>query len=280
MERFKVEMSIWWNNRKRGLKDMLKNIYPVINVGDVIEKETLELLRDNPMEITVLSHKRYKDGIIDGFEVLVNDDEGIITIQSGILKFKNKFFWNKNPMELKIPEIEDEYIIKFKLDYNVEEKKRYIRTGNVIVEKGTNLESDELEIVRFIKREGAELRAAYEKYEDLNREYNTLNLIYRKYSCLDIDGRLDPLILKFWAGEAFEKENLSIYDIVFASKCLDYQVNRENTVTYINRKLRKKENRYSNKEIYIHLGEILENLGSERELEKEKRFRPHKIIVD
>lgn len=259
---------------------MIKNIYPIINVGEVIDKETLELLRDNPMEISLLMNKRYKDGIIDGFEVSVNAEKDVITIEKGILKFKDKFFWMMSQVEVKIPEIEEMYIIKFKLSSITKEKKRYIRTGDIIIEKGTNLKEDELEIVRFIKREGAELRTAYNKYEDLNREYNTLNLIYRKYSCLSSEGRLDPLILKFWAKETFEKENLNAYDIIFASKCLDCTVNRDNTISYINRKFNKKEENYLNEEIYAHLGRILENFGSGRELKGETVFRPHKIIVE
>ena len=259
---------------------MLKNVYPVINAGEVIDKETLELLRDNPMEITTLMNKRYHDGIIDGFEVSVTSDRENIRIEKGILKFDSKYFWSNEPFIVKIPEIEDRYIIKFRLTCEIKEKKRYIRTGDIIIEKGTDLQEDELEITRFIKREGAELRTAYNKYEDLNREYNTLNLVYRKYSCLHTDGRLDPLILKFWAEEAFEKENLDSFDIIFASKALDYNVNRDNTIMYINRKLKEKKKVYTNEEIYQNLLHILNNLGMDRKLKEESIFRPRKIIVD
>ena len=259
---------------------MIKNIYPVISTGEAIDKETLELLRDNPMEITLLMNKRYHDGIIDGFEVSVTSDGKDIRIEKGLLKFSDKYFWSNEPFIVKIPEIEDRYIIKFRLDCEIKEKKRYIRTGNVIMEKGISLQEDEMEITRFIKREGAELRTAYSKYEALDREYNTLNLIYRKYSCLHTAGKLDPLILKFWGKEAFEKENLDSFDIFFASKALDYGVNRDNTIMYINRKLGERKEEYTNYEIYQSLLKILENLGMERKLREENIFRPRKIIVD
>ena len=158
------------------------------------------------------------------------------------------------------------------------------RKIEIITEKLTAGEFDtaenELELVRYIWREGAELRQAYGKYDDLNREFNTLNIIYQKYSSQHIDGTLNPFILKLWRKEAGEKENLDNYDIQFLFLSANQRMERENIIYYINRKLNKKEENYTNIELYENLSEILDILGKNRDISEPKIFRPNKIIVE
>ena len=46
---------------------MIENKYPIFGHGQVINKEALDLLRDNPAELMDLLYLDKKDGIISGF---------------------------------------------------------------------------------------------------------------------------------------------------------------------------------------------------------------------
>ena len=48
----------------------------------------------------------------------------------------------------------------------------------------------------------------------------------------------------------------------------------------LNRKLNKKEENYTNIELYENLSEILDILGKNRDISEPKIFRPNKIIVE
>ena len=47
---------------------MFINKYPVFKKGNVLEKEDLDLLRDNPLEVLSLMYSDKSNGIIKGFD--------------------------------------------------------------------------------------------------------------------------------------------------------------------------------------------------------------------
>ena len=259
---------------------MLENKYPLFKKNEILEKGMLDLLRDNPMEIINQLYDDYSDGILNGFDFSINWEEKKLVLNPGILKFDGKIFWEKDVREIPFPETEDHYIIKFRLKCYSEEKKYYKRNGEIITETGTAVNEDELELVRFIMREGAELRDNYEKFEDLNREYNTLQVINVRYSSKHKLGTLNPLITMFWGMEAAERENVNTEDIVFYTACLNGLVERNIITLYINRKLRIETREFTNMEMYEELNKILNGLGPRRTIGVRQIFRPDKIIVD
>lgn len=259
---------------------MLENKYPLFKKNEILEKEMLDLLRDNPMEIYNLLYRDYSDGILNGFDFIIDQENKKLFLEPGILKFDGKIFWEKDRTEIEFPEQEEQYTVKFKLSCYSEEKKYYKRNGEIIIQTGIGTEPDEFELVRFIMREGAELRDNYEKFEDLNREYNTLNIIYRKYSSKNKIGTLDPVITKFWGLEALECENLGPEDLIFAITCVNSVIERDIVISYISRKKRVETREYTNLELYEELNDILLKLGSGRTIGTQRIYRPEKIIVD
>ena len=288
---------------------MIENKYPIFGHGQVISKEALDLLRDNPAELTDLMHLDRKDGIISGFELVTNFDAKQVTVTRGIVKCGKKIFWMNEDYKFDMPEIENRYVLKLKLFSNIEERKFYIRSADFYLEildietnnnENTEItnnleiwqESDdkikrvwknkigEIEITRFITRIGAELRNDYNNFRDLRRDFNLLELINTKYSSKHELGTLHPKILELFGKDASKKENLDIYDVNFYVNCLNGNVERNVIITYINLKLHMEKKNYTNEELYQYLVKILDNLGKDRKITEKKRVIPRKITIE
>ena len=292
---------------------MIENKYPIFGHGQVINKEALDLLRDNPAELTDLLYLDKKDGIISGFDLVTNLEEKKVTVTRGIVKCGEKIFWMNEDYKFDMPEIENRYILKLNLFSDIEERKFYIRnadfslevldieannsknagdenkiTNDLEVQEEVNNERKEvwknkigeIEITRFITRIGAELRNDYNNFRDLRRDFNLLELINTKDSSKHKLGTLHPKILELFGKEASKKENLDIYDVNFYVNCLNGSVERDVIVAYINLKLQMENESYTNEELYQYLIKILDNLGKDRKITEKKRVIPRKITIE
>ena len=293
---------------------MIENKYPIFGHGQVISKQALDLLRDNPIELTELLYLDRKDGIISGFNLVTDAESKQVIVTKGIVKCGSKIFCMNEDYKFDMPEIENRYILKVKLFSDFEERKFYVRSADFLleilnneenieikneddVETGFDLDNQleinyenfentgrkkigEIEITRFITRVGAELRNDYNSFIDLRRDFNLLELINTKYSSRHELGTLHPKILKLFGKEASKKENLDIYDVNFYVNCLNENVERDVIIAYINLKLQMENGNYSNEELYQYLVKILENLGQDREISKKKRVIPRKITIE
>ena len=292
---------------------MIENKYPIFGHGQVINKEALDLLRDNPAELTDLLYLDKKDGIISGFDLVTNLEEKKVTVTRGIVKCGEKIFWMNEDYKFDMPEIENRYILKLNLFSDIEERKFYIRSADfslevleieannsknagdenkiindLEVQEEVNNERKEvwknkigeIEITRFITRIGAELRNDYNNFRDLRRDFNLLELINTKYSSKHKLGTLHPKILKLFGKEASKKENLDIYDVNFYVNCLNGSVERDVITAYINLKLQMENENYTNEELYQYLVKILDNLGKDRKINEKKRVIPRKITIE
>ena len=282
---------------------MIENKYPIFGHGQTISKKALDLLRDNPAELTNLMYLDHKDGIITGFDLITDSENKRVIVIKGIVKCGGKIFWMNDNYNFDMPEIENRYILKLKLYSDFEERKFYIRNADFSLEilnnDNINIEQEEtvitnnfenqkndknkigeIEITRFITRTGAELRNDYNNFIDLRRDFNLLELINTKYSSKHELGTLHPKILELFGKDASKKENLDIFDINFYVNCLNGNVERDVIITYINLKLHLEQENYSNEELYQHLVKILENLGKDREIVEKKRIIPRKITIE
>ena len=282
---------------------MIENKYPIFGHGQTISKKALDLLRDNPAELTNLMYLDHKDGIITGFDLITDSENKRVIVTKGIVKCGGKIFWMNDNYNFDMPEIENRYILKLKLYSDFEERKFYIRNADFSLEilnnDNINIEQEEtvitnnfenqkndknkigeIEITRFITRTGAELRNDYNNFIDLRRDFNLLELINTKYSSRHELGTLHPKILVLFGTDASKKENLDIFDINFYVNCLNGNVERDVIIAYINLKLHLERENYSNEELYQHLVKILENLGKDREIVEKKRIIPRKITIE
>ena len=293
---------------------MIENKYPIFGHGQVISKQALDLLRDNPVELTELLYLDRKDGIISGFNLFTDAESKQVTVTKGIVKYGGKIFWMNEDYKFDMPEIENRYILKLNLFSDFQKRKFYVRSADFsleILNNGENVEIKneddvetgfdlynqleinyenventgrkkigEIEITRFITRVGAELRNDYNSFKDLRRDFNLLELINTKYSSKHELGTLHPKILELFGKEASKKTNLDIYDINFYVNCLNGSVERDVIAAYINLKLQMENENYTNEELYQYLVKILDNLGKDRKINEKKRVIPRKITIE
>ena len=293
---------------------MIENKYPIFGHGQVISKQALDLLRDNPVELTELLYLDRKDGIISGFNLVTDAESKQVTVTKGIVKCGGKVFWMNEDYKFDMPEIENRYILKLNLFSDFQKRKFYVRSADFsleILNNGENIEIKnendvetgfdlynqleinyenventgrkkigEIEITRFITRVGAELRNDYNSFKDLRRDFNLLELINTKYSSKHELGTLHPKILELFGKEASKKTNLDIFDVNFYVNCLNGSIERDVIVAYINLKLEMEQKNYSNEELYQYLVKILDNLGKDREIIQKKRVVPRKITIE
>ena len=293
---------------------MIENKYPIFGHGQVISKQALDLLRDNPVELTELLYLDRKDGIISGFNLVTDAESKQVTVTKGIVKCGGKIFWMNEDYKFDMPEIENRYILKLNLFSDFQKRKFYVRSADFsleILNNGENVEIKneddvetgfdlynqleinyenventgrkkigEIEITRFITRVGAELRNDYNSFKDLRRDFNLLELINTKFSSRNESGTLHPKILELFGKEASKKTNLDIYDVNFYVNCLNESVERDIIIAYINLKLEMEQKNYSNEELYQYLVKILDNLGKDREIIQKKRVVPRKITIE
>ena len=293
---------------------MIENKYPIFGHGQVISKQALDLLRDNPVELTELLYLDRKDGIISGFNLVTDAESKQVKVTKGIVKCGGKIFWMNEDYKFDMPEIENRYILKLNLFSDFQKRKFYVRSAGFsleILNNGENVEIKnendvetgfdlynqleinyenventgrkkigEIEITRFITRVGAELRNDYNSFKDLRRDFNLLELINTKYSSKHELGTLHPKILELFGKEASKKTNLDIYDVNFYVNCLNGSVERDVIIAYINLKLEMEQKTYSNEELYQYLVKILDNLGKDREIIQKKRVVPRKITIE
>ena len=293
---------------------MIENKYPIFGHGQVISKQALDLLRDNPVELTELLYLDRKDGIISGFNLVTDAESKQVTVTKGIVKCGGKVFWMNEDYKFDMPEVENRYILKLNLFSDFQKRKFYVRSADFsleILNNGENVEIKnendvetgfdlynqleinyenventgrkkigEIEITRFITRVGAELRNDYNSFKDLRRDFNLLELINTKYSSKHELGTLHPKILELFGKEASKKTNLDIFDVNFYVNCLNGSVERDVIIAYINLKLEMEQKTYSNEELYQYLVKILDNLGKDREIIQKKRVVPRKITIE
>ena len=293
---------------------MIENKYPIFGHGQVISKQALDLLRDNPVELTELLYLDRKDGIISGFNLVTDTESKQVIVTKGIVKCGSKIFCMNEDYKFDMPEIENRYILKLNLFSDFQKRKFYIRSADFSLEvlnNGENIEIKneddvetgfdldnqleinyenventgrnkigEIEITRFITRVGAELRNDYNSFKDLRRDFNLLELINTKYSSRNESGTLHPKILELFGKEASKKTNLDIFDVNFYVNCLSGSIERDVIVAYINLKLEMEQKNYSNEELYQYLLKILDNLGKDREIIQKKRVVPRKITIE
>ena len=129
---------------------MFINKYPVFKKGNVLEKEDLDLLRDNPLEVLSLMYSDKSNGIIKGFDLIPNYSERIVKITKGMAKCNGELFWMKEDYIFDMPKQEERYILKLKLVSDIEERKYYVREGRFVLELGENVNEDEIEITRLV----------------------------------------------------------------------------------------------------------------------------------
>lgn len=220
-----------------------------------LRREILENMRDLALQEQKARYADYSDGILAGCDLFESSMN--IGVTGGLLKFNDRVYTlNKRASVPYRPT--DEWTV-LKIQFGGEEKSRdFLRyTGQLALDENTNILPNELELGRFKLKQGSRLRTVYSDFQDMETEYDTVNLINVPYAGLG-EPTLSPVILSHFAREAYPhlKESL---DAAFATCCLANNgiMSRESICLYLRKRLYLPYKDFENRELHKYLANIL-----------------------
>lgn len=256
---------------------MFKDEFPEFKQGNILKQKMLENLRDYPRDFLRFYFNDYSNGIINGVRLLIDKQE--IKITEGLIKFNGRIYSLKQAVNLEYSSTNEENIIKINFSNSKEQADFKIYESKVSIDSNLNLGENELELGRFKLRQGAQLRAEYDKFQDFKTEYNTINLIQVKYSARG-QATLHPLLINKFAQNLLQRSN-EMLDNLFAMESINSRaVSRSLIINYLAKRLDIAIKNYDNLELYSFLEEVINNLSRRKKFNKEQSVKQNKIIVD
>lgn len=252
---------------------------PNFEDGVIIRAEKMKQLSDQVFLLPNLIYYNYTNGIISGCEVY--ESNGNLVLTKGVICLDEKLFIiDKN---IEIPYYSTDKLTYLKITcldkcFNKNGDK-YIFSIN-LSEEQINKNYDEIELCRFKLQKGARLRYIYDDFEDMNTEFDTINIIYTKHSSKNFP-TVSLKILKNFSKEMLSLNPLDQIDIFFCMQILGLNnvMNVEEIVYYIESKTNQKIDNINNYKIYRELLKILNNERSKMREEKIVKREKKKILI-
>lgn len=234
---------------------MFSGEYPIFSHGRLLKKEMFENIRDFSKDFIDIKFRDYSDGIIVGANAIIKDHNIIVT--RGLVKQEGRVYILDKDYTLPYYSTNKEMIIKVRfIDKALDDSFEMYNT-EIFLDEDTEVKRDEIEIGRFKIKEGAVLISAYNSFEDLDAEYNAINIVNVSYSGLK-KSTIHPLILKYFSLEVLKEKAANSYDIAFCMECINNSIiDKEDILHYLFNRLEIEYKDYSNKEIYNYLLQIL-----------------------
>ncbi|WXR61484.1 hypothetical protein WG909_14435 [Peptostreptococcaceae bacterium AGR-M142] len=263
---------------------MIENKYPIFERGRILKIEMLEHLRDFPLDIFNIFLKDYSNGILKGFDIKIEDNN--IILSSGIIAYNQKIYYSKDRTVIKYKENETDanlnriIILKLKFLQQKDIKDFRIRDTKIYMDD-KEIKSDEIEICRFKLKNKARLRMDHEDFEDLDTEYNTVNLINTTYSNIE-HKTIHPYIIKFFYKEMLKFEISNQLDLNFCLNASNSNLlNREYIINYLKIRLNLADDmNFNNQDIYNLLLQILNTTKGLGKKNQNPNYFNKKILID
>lgn len=258
---------------------MFSAIYPLFEKGRLLKIEMLECLRDFPREILQIYLKDYKNGILSGCEISVN--EYCLVIQPGIILFHGILYVLKDTYE--VPYLSNDRLTVLKvncLDKDIE--KDFIHyISQIYLDYNTTCKETEVELCRFKLKKGARLRMEYKDFYDFNTEYDTVNRIYVPYLGKG-KTTLVPEIVMAFARAALKYHPLEAIDLQFCFLALQNNGRVERSVleAYLEAKNEQINDQTSQIILYEGLSNILRRIEKGEQIKNHRKGFGKGILVD
>jgi hypothetical protein len=182
----------------------------------VLRSRQLECVRDFPREMASLRYEAYADGILFGCRVYA---DAAIVISAGVILRKGVFYRLTAPAAIPYGPLEETQYLKARFDPADTVEEDILKKNAEIVLDIAPTAKDEIELARFVLKEGARLRSDYTGFDDLDTAYDTLCVLHAP--CAAPGGQtLLPFVTALFAEEALFQNPENPVDIQFAMLCL------------------------------------------------------------
>lgn len=255
----------------------IRKYLPSFKDGVIIRAKKMQQLADQVFLLPNLIYYDYTDGIISGCEVYAKDKKLVLT--QGIICLNGKLFIIDNDVTIPYFATDKLTYLKISCTDKIFEKDgdEYIFCIDLSEEQPNK---DEIEICRFKLQKGAKLRYVYDDFEDMNTEFDTINVIHAKYSSKKY-ATISNKVLKNYAKEMLSLKPSDSIDVFFCMQVLGTNtvINTEEIVYYIETKTKQKIDSISNYKIYNGLLAILKEEKDKVKVEKTIKQDKKKILV-
>ena len=235
---------------------MFKIVYPMFERGRILKKELLLALRDYSFGFAKLQYDGLTDGIVAGCEISVNDRR--LTVGPGIVKFQKFIYIMTEPQNVFYEPNEQFVSVKIRFSTTAAASTDFVNySGTIVLDEDIYLHENELEVCRFKLKRGSRLRNDYTGFDDIQTEYDTVNLADTTWAGIERPG-VHGFILKSFAKEALACHLTDAWDVTFCSQCMNGDlVHRSIIEAYVSNKLNQRNRELNNFEIYNDLERIL-----------------------
>ena len=243
------------DNDEKGWRSYMIKLIPVFKDGSILRTEMLQKLSEFAFVLPNLMHVGFTDGVVEGCDITAQD--GQILVSKGVVIFGGQLF------------LMDQEVA---VDYHPTNKTTWLNLcyfGEEVVGNGIHhkfsialseekTKEHEIGLCSFKLQEGAKLRFVYDDFEDLNTEYDTINLLHTQYASKKIPA-LNPNVLKLYANELLSFHPQSALDIAFCMQIIgsNSSIHMDAVITYIFLKTGVKIDKIANINIYRSLLSIL-----------------------
>lgn len=258
---------------------MFTELFPIFEKDKILKADMLTELKEYPKNMFWLQFQDYADGILSGTRVKVNVQE--LTITPGVIKYRGKLFHMEKEVKVPYSATGTEHILK--LHFLEEELKNdfTICRTEVVLEEGSGIEVDELELCRFTLKNGAFLRQDYQDLADFATLHNTINIIHVKYAGIR-ENTLSPEITSYFGKEMLSLNPDNPYDVSFALHCLQEKIMERVAIkAYLMAKLNVREDVLStNEQLHRYLTRALDHVVNGRNGKNYQGGGAKRLIVE
>jgi len=247
--------------------------------GRIMKKELLLALRDYSFGLTRLQFQDWTDGIISGCNVSVKDNR--LKVEPGMLKFNRFIYLMTEPQYVHYEATEQVIAVKIRFSTTAASMTDYVNySGVIVLDEEVELKENELEVCRFKLKQGSSLRHIYTGFEDMQTEYDTINLAHATWAGPERQGIALP-ILKGFAKEALTYSLLESWDVGFCNQGMTGEmIHRDVVEAYLRFHGMRISRKETNLEIYSMLLDVLRKLrGNMQPSQRAGRKRPV-IVLD
>jgi len=214
----------------------MNKLIPKFVDGNILTKEMLTALSEFSFSVPDLLYQGYSDGIVSGLTITVENNQ--IKVTKGVVLLQGQQFLIEQDTYLSYTPSNQVTYVMLTYEGSKDTKGSVKHHYEIALKNEKQAESaSEIELCRFKLQKNARLRWRYDDFEDLNTEYDTINLIHSPIAS-KYQSTLHPEILKRFAREMLSFHLEDTVDIMFCMQIVgsNEAMNVEGILTYISLK--------------------------------------------
>jgi len=239
---------------------------PTFEKGSILKQNMLEAMRDYPRNVVNLVYAQFGDGIIDGFDISVLEENKLL-VSPGIVKVDGIVFFSTDEQVIDQHDDNNYVYIEVKNNDTVDGIEYCIE-----INQSSTQQTNKVELFRYTKN--AELSMLQNCDDLFTPPINRINRIYSNNSYIG-GTSLCPEYFKVYAREVLRSPNAQIADIAFSYVCLNGIRDIDSVKAYF-------KNDGSNISVIEMMKKRLAEIAMKTEspqVEQEKPQGPRKMIV-